>query len=103
MLITPIKFLYSSNTTYTRNYCYYCIKDICCHCSFQNESERDTKRGVAADLQAEATSIAAGAKTEGAAVERNGAGAETGRAGTAGAPPGTTRSTGQWVEAADSL
>ncbi len=51
------------------------------------------------DLQAEATSIAAGAKTEGAAAERREAAAETGRAGTAGAPPGTTRSTGQRVKA----
>lgn len=47
-------------------------------------------------LRVEATNIAAGAKTEGAAAERREAAAETGRAGTAGAPPGTTRSTGQW-------
>lgn len=58
----------------------------------QREKKKDTKRGVAVDLRAaEATSIAAGAKTEGVA-------AETGRAGTAGAPRGTTRSTGQWVK-----
>lgn len=66
----------------------------------QREKEKDTKRGVAADLRAEATNIAAGAKTEGAAAERSEAAAETGRAGTAGAPPETTRSTGQWVRAA---
>lgn len=69
----------------------------------QSVKERDTKRGVAVDLRAEVTNIAAGAKTEGAAAERSEAAAETGRAGTAGAPPGTTRSTGQWVAAAPSI
>lgn len=66
-------------------------------------NERDIKRGVAVDLKAEVTNIAAGAKTEGAAAERSEAAAETGRAGTAGAPHGTTRSTGQWVTAASSI
>lgn len=60
----------------------------------QSEKESDTKRGVAVDLRAEVTNIAAGVKTEGAAAERSEAAAETERAGTAGAPPGTTRSTG---------
>lgn len=67
----------------------------------QREKEKDTRRGVAVDLRVEATNIAAGAKTEGAAAERRGAAAETGRAETAGAPPGTTRSTGQWGTAAE--
>lgn len=52
------------------------------------------------DLPAEATNIAAGAKTEAVAAERREAAAETGRVGTAGAPPETTRSTGEWVKAA---
>lgn len=77
------------------------VKNICWFCFLQSESGRDTKRGVAADLRAEGTNIAAGAKTEGAAAERNGAGAETGRAGTAAVPHGTTRSTGQRLEAAE--
>lgn len=55
------------------------------------------------DLQAVVTNIAAGVKTEGAAAERSEAAAETGRAGTAGAPHGTTRSTGQWVTVASSV
>lgn len=61
----------------------------------QRGKEKDTKRGVAADPQAEATSTAAGAKTEGAAAERRGAAAMRGRAGTGAARPETTRSTGQ--------
>lgn len=63
----------------------------------QSEKERDTKRGVAVDRPAEGRNIAAGAKIGAAAAERSAAAAGTGRAGTAGAPHGTTRSTGQGV------
>lgn len=61
----------------------------------QSENERDTRRGVTVDPQAEVTNTAAGAKSTAAAAARSEAAAGTGRAGTAGAPPGTTRSTGQ--------
>lgn len=69
-----------------------------CHPVFfltsQSERGSGTRRGVAADLPDEVTSIAAGAKTEVAAAGRNAAVAGTGRAGIAAAPPETTRSTG---------
>lgn len=64
----------------------------------QSEKEKDTKRGVAVDRPAEGRSIAAGAKIGAAAAERSAAAAGTGRAGTAGAPPGTTRNTGQGLQ-----
>lgn len=64
----------------------------------QNEREKDTKRGVAAALlPAEVTNTGAGAKTEAAAAGRSAAAAGIARAGTAGAPRGTTRSTGAGV------
>lgn len=73
-------------------YLYLCV---CLICLLQNEREKDTKRGVAAALlPAEATNTAAGAKTEAVAAGRSAAAAGIARAGTAGAPRGTTRSTG---------
>lgn len=66
----------------------------------QREKEKDTKRGVAVDLLAEATNIAAGAKTEAAGAERSEVAAEIARVETAEVPPETTRSTGQGVKAA---
>lgn len=66
----------------------------------QNERGSGTRRGAAAALlPAEATSTAAGAKTEAAAAGRSGAAAAIARAGTAAVPPGTTRSTGAHEEA----
>lgn len=78
------------------SYFYLCV---CLFCLLQqNEREKDTKRGVAAALPpAEATNTAAGAKTGAAAAGRSAAAAGIARAGTAGAPHGTTRSTGAGV------
>lgn len=54
----------------------------------QSERERETGGEVGVDLQP--------AVEKSAAAERRGAAAGTVRAGTAAAPPGTTRSAGEW-------